>query len=477
MRQLVVIVMFWTPVFAAFIDPFFGILGYKLGSIIRPEQLMWGDMSAAGRIFLALQASILFSWFMHKDELNPEDTPLPFQMKILWLVAIEMTIVTFGFAIDQQWSWRWTSGFWKMTLLCFLMVKSFNNAKKLELYYALSLVWSTLLAIWGIQQKLGGNTRLEGLGGVQLPDSNAIAALYVLHFPMTYYTLFSRKKWIKTWVGIPSFIIMGIFILFTDSRGAFLGMAASMMWIFMRAKGGQKIKMLATLVLLVPLLLIIVNALIPGFFDEYIDRLATITGEKDELTGEVEYEGSASGRMAMWRGAWHIYTHHHEYWLFGVGMHCYARMYYDYHIDELADVLSEEDYMHVLYGGKGGKDMHNTYLNVLLGGGAVTFLTWLFLIIYSWIQVHNIPKKYPRIVDGVDIHNYAKGIEVGIIGWAVCMVVGTREFIDFFYWYLIMGGIIANLGKAKLRREALGKEDEEYIPTNVRQPAAHVSTY
>jgi hypothetical protein len=101
----------------------------------------------------------------------------------------------------------------------------------------------------------------------------------------------------------------------------------------------------------------------------------------------------------------------------------------------------------------------------------------MFLIIYSWIQVHNIPKKYPRIVDGVDIHNYAKGIEVGILGWAVCMVVGTREFIDFFYWYLIMGGIIANLGKAKLKREALGKEDEEFIPTHIRQPVGDVSTY
>lgn len=462
MRQLVVLIIFWTPVFLAFIDPFYGVLGYKLSNIIRPEQLMWGDASAAGRIFLAMQGACFVSWVLNKDNLTPNDTPVPFQVPLMAIVAVEMTIVTFGFALDQAWSWRWTFGFWKVTIFCFIMVKSINTAKKLELYYALSLVWSTLLAIWGIQQKFGGNANMEGLGGVLIPERNGMASLYVMYLPMAYYTIFSRNKRIKFFIGIPSFIIFFVFILFTNSRQGFLGIIACMGWIFLRTKGTQKFKMiLISIVLGTVLGFILVNFSPEGFLDEYTARLTTIMGKEDENTGEVELEASASGRTAMWKGALHIYRTHSEYWLFGVGMHCYSRIYYRYHIHELADVLDDEELSHVLYGGSGGKDMHNSYLNVLLGGGAVTFVTWLFLIVYVWFQAASIPRKYPRIVDGVDIHNYARAIETGILGWCLTMVFGTREFIDFFYLYTTMSGIIVNLGKAKLKREALGEEEDD----------------
>ncbi len=121
--------------------------------------------------------------------------------------------------------------------------------------------------------------------------------------------------------------------------------------------------------------------------------------------------------------------------------------------------------------------MHNTYLNVLLGGGAVTFLTWMFLVFYTWLQAHTIPRKYPIIVDGVDIHNYAKAIEVGIIGYCICITFGSMEFIDFFYWHLTMSGIIVNLGKAQLKREELGQEEEDFmaepVEISVYAPYSH----
>ena len=463
MRKIVVIIMFWFPMVAAFIDPFYGVLLYRVASIIRPEHLMWGDSSAAGRVFLAMQGVTLLAWFQKKDSLTPEYTPLPFQLKLIWLVAVEMTIVTFGYAINQDVSWRWTTTFWKSSLFYFLMVKTINTTKKLELFYALSMIWSTLMAIWGIQQKLAGNTRLEGLGGTVIPDSNGIAALFVMYVPMAYYTIYSRKKMIKLWIGIPAFVLFVIFILFTNSRGGFLGLGVVMLWIFLRTKGTQKFKMVFTLSIVGGLVILVLGQVAPeGFFDEYTARLATILGQENDETGEVEREGSASGRQAMWKGAWHVYKNHPEYWLFGVGMNGYRTMYYRYHIEEIAEVLDEFELSLVLHGGHGGKDMHNSYLSILLGGGAVTFSTWLFVIIFSLLQAHSIPKKYPRIIDGVDIHNYAKAIECGIMGWSACMILGSREFIDYFYWYLTMSGIIANLGKAKLKREELEKEDDEF---------------
>ena len=49
------------------------------------------------------------------------------------------------------------------------------------------------------------------------------------------------------------------------------------------------------------------------------------------------------------------------------------------------------------------------------------------------------------------------------MGWCVTMMFGTREVVDFFYWFLVMPGIVKNLGAAKLKREDLETEDEEFI--------------
>ena len=349
-----------------------------------------------------------------------------------------------------------------MTILCFIMVKAFNTAKKLELYYALTLLWYVLLAIWGIQQKLGGNVRMEGLGGTQLPDVNSLASVYILYFPLTYYSVFSKKKWVKLYIAIPSFVIFVVFILFGGSRGAFLGLALCLAYIFVRSKGLQKIKMVFTFIILGALLVGTLSQLAPeGFFDEYTARLTTMLGQKNETTGETKREASASGRTAMWKGAIYIYRNHPEYWLMGVGMNSYRLMYMR-HIDELAGYLDSEELTLVLFGGHGGKDIHNTFLSVLLGGGMFVFVPWVFLILYAWRQACIIPKKYPRIVDGVDIHNYARALEIGILGYCLCVAFLTMEFNDIFYWHLTMVGVITNLGKAKLKREELGQEEEEW---------------
>lgn len=464
MRRLFLLIMFWGSMPVILRDPFLGIVYYTLNSIIRPEQLMWGDASAVGRIFLAVQALTFLSWIINKDKLNPENTPLPVQMILIWMVAFSMTLVTFIAAYNQEYSWYWTSIFWRMSLLCFVISKAFNTARKVEIYYAVVLIWYSLLAIWGIQQKLGGNERMEGLGGGQLPDVNYLAAVFVLHFPLTYYSIFSRKNWIKFGVGIPSFIIFVIFIMFGGSRGAFLGMAVCMALIFFRSKGAQKIKMVLTLVIVGSLLIFVLRQLAPeGFFDEYVTRLETIFGEQDENTGEIEHEASAAGRTAMWKGALYIFKNHKEYWLLGVGMSCYRLMYYAEHKDELYYSLEPDEFEYVQYGGSGLKDLHNTFIDVLMGGGLLVFISWLFLIFYTWLQAHNIPRKYPQIIDGVDIHNYARAIEIGIVGYCLASAFVTMEFIDIFYWHLVIVGTLVNLGKTKLARDASGEDDEEVV--------------
>ncbi len=250
-----------------------------------------------------------------------------------------------------------------------------------------------------------------------------------------------------------------------------MGLVVCMAVIFLRSKGTQKIKMLVTLTVVGSLLVVVLSQVAPeGFFDEYVARMKTVVGEENVESGDTVREGSSAGRVAMWKGAIEVYKNHSEYWLLGVGMNCYARMYAR-HFDEIAEVLTGRELAMVWGRGRGGKELHNTYLSVLMGGGAVVFLTWMFLILYSWFQIRTVPRKYPQIVDGVDIHNYARAIEVGIIGYCVSMIFINMEFVDLFYWHLTMSAIVTNLGKAQLQKEALGLEDEEFTEQPARRPA------
>ena len=467
MRRLIVILMFWSPLSIAFIDPYFGVLSYSLMNIVRPEQLMWGDRSAAGRIYLMTQFVCFLSWFINRDKerLSPKDTPLPASLIIMLLMAIQMTIST-NTSNFYTHSWAWTTNFWKTLLFCFIMTKSMNSPKKIELYYALVLVWMTFLALWGIQQKFGGNARMENLGGDQLSDINDISSVYVMYVPMAYYSLFSRKKWIRLWIAIPSFLVFVIFLLFGGSRGAFMGLTACMGLIFWRAEGSQKFKMIATMLIVGLLLGFTLSKIAPeGFFDEYSARLKTIFGEENESTGEVEHEASSAGRIAMWKSSWAVFIHHPQFWMIGVGVRCYPQFYGAY-LDFIYQYLEAEEFSHIYGEGRGGKAIHNTQLNLLMSGGFPLVLLWHALFFNAWGKAHNFSKKYPKIIDDVNMHNYSMALEIGLVGWWICMSFLNLELVDFFYWHVTMAGVVTNIGKARLKREIAGlDEDEEFFGT------------
>lgn len=471
MRTLFFMALFWGSMAFFFVDPFYGIVHYSLINIIRPEQLLWGG--GVGRIFLMSQAANFAAWLIKKEQLHPEDTPLPTQIKIMLVVGVGMLLSTAFATIPPEDSWIWTSQFFKTIIMfSFLMSKSINSAKKLELYYVISTSWFMLLQVWGIQQKRGGNERMEGLGGVQLGDVNDLASVAVLYFPMAYYMLYSKKRWVRLFVGIPTTLTSIMFILFGGSRGAFMGLAVCGFFIFLRTPGLQKFKMAFTSLIVGALLIGLLSVLAPpGFFDEYTARLKTMTGEESEDTGEVQREGSSAGRIAMWKAAFHLFRQHSEFWLTGMGMRGFSSLYYSY-MSEIEPYLEPEEVTLIYHGGEGGKAIHNSYINLATSGGLVVIVPWFYLYFYAWFQAYRIPKKYPKIIDGVDIHNYAKATEIGLIGAALTILFINAEFVDFYYWHMTMAGIIANLGKAQLRRQALGQEDEEFDETTA---AAHKS--
>lgn len=468
MRTLFFMALFWGTMPAFFLDPFYGIVHYSLINIIRPEQLLWGG--GVGRIFMASQAVNFLAWISTKDrpKIPPAFSPPTItQIKLMLFIATAMSLSTTFARGPQDYSSRWSSQFWKIVLFCFLMSKAINTSKKLQTYYTVSIVWFMVLQMWGIQQKLGGNARMEGLGGDVLPNVNSLAAVAVLYFPMAYFSLYSKSRLVQLFAGVPCTVVSIIFILFGGSRGAFLGLSGCFLYIFLITPGTQKFKMLFSLSVVGVILGLLLSVLAPeGFFDEYTARLETILGSEDEKSGEVEYEDSAAGRVAIWKTVYYVIKNNPEYWLLGVGMKCF-RFVYPEHEAELSVVLSPEEMAHLAhstFGGElGGKATHNTFLDMLASGGLLTFVPWMSLILFSWFQASRIPKQYPKIVNGVNIHNYAKAIQVGLVGGFLAGMFTEVQFTDFYYWHLTMSGIIKNIGDAHVRYQESMSEDDEFI--------------
>jgi probable O-glycosylation ligase (exosortase A-associated) len=465
MRRLFLLGVYWgaLPVIL-FTDPFYGILEYVCINIVRPEQLLWGDTGAVGRIFYAVQATCFFSWLVNKNKLSPADTSMPRQIKLMIVISCAMIVSSLLAIGPSETTWKWTTQFMKVSLFCFVLTQAINTAKKVEWYCVASLFFLMFLQVWGIFQKLGGNKFMEGIGGDQLSDRNDLSSVAVMYFPMAYYALYSTKKWIRLFIGIPATIVSVIFILFAESRGGFLGLLVCMLFIFLRTSGfQQRFKMIFTIIVVGALLVAVIVPLAPeGFFEGYSERLKTMLGQNQEESDEVEYEGSAAGRLAMWKAAYHFMRQHPEFWLTGLGMRGFSAIYVNY-IDEIAPYLDDTELIHIFYGGSGGKAVHNAYINMATSGGVIVFLPWIYLLFYGWYQAHTIPRKYPQRIDGIDLHNYARAIEIGLVGMYTTITFINTEYVDFYYWHLAMAGILANLGKAKLKQEELGQGDEEML--------------
>jgi O-antigen ligase len=428
----VLLLKFLLPALAllALANPIYGLAYYAFISVIRPEQLTHGVTSISGVFAIAIIALII-SCLLHKEPIIAALREKHFLLFVAFILAFYYSTLSSSYTnlSEPQGSLYYLNQLPQILMFCLCMYAVLSKRDEQAFLKYLKFLHSLFLimALWGIEQWLRGNTLVENLFGTAVVDRCAITGVFILNLPLAIY--FSKSSNARTKVmGIAGIMAFSVMIILTQSRAGFLGVAAMsvMMFLFSKAKGRYIRNAIAAI--------LIGFIFLPG---NYLDRVRQIEYQninEDEIS---DYSGAS--RLLLWKLAIDIFSDHP---IIGVGNLNFGKATSQY-ADRYETVISDRLYSYTF-----GSDSraifshsHNMYLNILSEGGGATALPF-FLLIFTPIWKSY---RFNRLLRGGsnDKLELLTLLASGITGFLVTAVFAKMINLDFFYWYLTLAWFVA----------------------------------
>ncbi|MFQ6014410.1 MAG: O-antigen ligase family protein [Anaerolineae bacterium] len=342
---------------------------------------------------------------------------------LLWSLLVFLALLTLTFAVTlslQASVKEWLK--WGEVLVVYLFVTNFVRRNQVPTVMALILVAGIAQALLGLYQSfarigpegflfpVAGRLMMRAYGTFQQP--NPYGGYLGLIMPLAY-SLFvvnwswRGEKWaFPLWLlGGLGLAVMGLAMLMTLSRGAWLGFIAA--FVLMNVVRSRR----ALILFLILLILAVVGLLLGGVgllptvitqrFLDFLPYLGVVDIGRVEVTPE---NWAIIERMAHWIAGWRMFSDHP--WL-GVGVGNYAAVYPAYALPGWEDPLGHA---------------HNYYLNVAAEAGLLGLMAYLiFVAACFWQAWRTLP-----LVRGL-----WQGTVVGIIG--VLAALSTHNLFDNLY--------------------------------------------
>ena len=423
MRQIILWLFLTISIPYVLRRPLIGLMIYLGFNIVRPEMLFWGS-SVGGHVFVIYYGLVVFSVLIngHLSQIGNIFRKEYFLM--LWMItAIFLSIFFTQYHIQQDVFYAVEMA--KTLGICaiiYMIVTDFSAMKRLQ---TVLLGCFTFLGLWGIDQQMRGNVRLEGLGGDAWGDSNGVAAVFALFLPVALARAFQSEKRRDMWISFAMTAVIAILIICTKSRGGFLGILAGLFSFgFFARKTTSVLKIAVVLTILV----------IPFASKFYLERLRTL----EVPTDTENVESSARSRLILWRAGLMNFADNP---IVGTGFLTYsdAKMKYAENFPEL-----ETSFKEWVFRWENKKVCHNTYIQMfsdcgLVGG--IPFVLLIFTGIKAGFKARSKLKEQPQNKQTL----WLSGLCAGFTGFAVCIITIDAVLIPFLLIQLTCIGILSRL--------------------------------
>ena len=202
---------------------------YQAIYFFNPEKRWWGnlipDISYSFFIVLFMAFLVVINNKMTKHNKISSVPPLK------WAIVVMITYtISYFYAIAPEFHYLFMVYFIKLIIIMCLAFKLISSVK--DFLYVLNgyifAAWYVSFYVFQIGRNSGN--RVEGVGLVDSPDANGLAAAIAPALVITLYSFWTSKKYI--WKA--AYAIAGIFIanaiVLINSRGAFLAAAVSIIF-------------------------------------------------------------------------------------------------------------------------------------------------------------------------------------------------------------------------------------------------------
>jgi len=449
MRTAVLLLTYYGCVLYGFFNPAFGILFFIHITIFRPDALVWGNL-AFGRLHLFASIAALVGYLIHRASLRPtiDDTYQKGNIRVMALFVAWLVFVSLLAEYSVERSLEKAIEIAKIVVICFLFSRVISDRKWIEVYVWVASVSFGLLSFWGALQGMLGNPRLETLwpGG-----SNYIAAQLALIAPLALAKALDpglRLKWKLMFAGCIASIVLCC--IYTESRGAFVGMAIGLVALISQTR--QRLKIFAAM-------LLVVIALVPWIPDRYHERITSIGVQKEQR------DTSAQSRFVLWEIAFRIWQ---DYPIAGVGLENFSPAKETY-AGQVADIVESEEMYALLFNRQ--RYPHGMYQGMLAEVGVIG------VALYLWVLARSILCPWPRAFAGSEresgLYLQAKGAQAGLIGFAAAAVFGDFQYIEMPYLQMVFIGATRGYADAMSRAACATERQEVGV---VRHDPIRVST-
>ncbi len=335
-------------------------------------------------------------------------------------------------------------------ILAFLAFNTFKKTQELRPILKVSLIVSTLTAVYGIIQdqiwfeELTRNIFQWGISPTlrtfsTFGHSNHFALYLGMHLPIAIYFALTPKNSLHQ--KLPYYIssLLLIWALFTTgSRGALIATAIAVIglvfWLMYQSNSRRKKNItIGFFIALLAILAIICFTPLKQTFNEF-----TVVKRFNETISQVQ-KGHVTDRQSWWYSSISMWK---DAPIFGHGLSTFADTYNRY---RRTDYVLQEDYQDITV----PHYAHMDYLNLLATQGIIGLLTYLVLILWVFLQVFRYIRN-PRIKneDKILIFTLATAISIYLLNMFVNF--GVISTLTFFY--LFLGALTGITSKASFHQ-------------------------
>lgn len=408
MRDVLLAVVVALIVVMAVARPWIGVLGWTWIGLMNPHRLTWGFMYSAPTAALVGGATLL-GLVLTKDRRRPP----------LTTVTVFLTLLMLHFNFTTLLAWNpeaaWVQWDKVMKILLFTYVTMFLIYGREKIRWLL-IITAGSIGFYGAKGGVfsllhGGQYKIWGPEGTFIDGNNEIGLAMIMVWPLVMVIARDPVKWV-CWPAKATFWLMPLSIVFTYSRGALLGLAAVCVPLWLRARHKLRVA-----------LLMIPVAMFSVWFapQELVDRAETIQTYKED--------NSSMQRLQAWSVSWNLAL---DYPLRGAG----------FAMDHTPDArwLSYASFMGEW--NNRARAAHSIYFQILGDHGFVGLFLFLGCLVGSMMALGRLRREARGRRDAEWIADYALGLQLGLLGYAVAGAFLSLAYFDLFYVYVAATAVL-----------------------------------
>ena len=408
MRDILVFAFVMLSLPTCFRRPFYGLLVFSWLAYMRPQDLCWGFARTMRLSFFVAVAMVAGWWAVERGKrtFTVWDGRTRLIVGLGLLVAISYATATVQDAYTNTYFFE----FIKILVIALFTAGQIDSKSRFKI-----MIWTiaACLAFFGIKGGIlgvlgGGKQIMRGPGGM-LEDNNDFALALVMNLPLLWYMGMAEGRPLLARACKVAMLLTVITIVLTHSRGAFLAMTASAIWIAWRS--GRLLRAAGTLAVLGLVFVIAAPR-------EVIERLGSI--------GDTQ-ESSAAARLNSWATAFNMIGDNP---IWGVGMRNFQSRYREYSVVP----LPEEAKTYVA---------HNSYLQIWAESGTLAFLIYFVLLVSVFVTCRRLFRIGRSRTDLQWVADYARMMEATTVGFMIGAFFLNRGHFDLIYhWLALVTGLV-----------------------------------